>query len=172
MQSVRASTHARPLHGPLGAPTAPATGLHQEGSLTPGQRAAPHPLQRLRMIAATAQCWQGMARGSDDFSLLEERRSKLLLASVPPGLGAAAEVAKRFTLWEERRFEDLFRRAEKRTQRDAQPDPLLRADRARPTAAVGAHRKATTGFVFDALFREERGPRLGQEASSRLLLGG
>ena len=63
---------------------------------------------RLRMIAATAQCWQGMALCSDDFALLEERRSKLLLASVPPGLGTAAEVAKRLTLWEECRFGDLF----------------------------------------------------------------
>ena len=38
---------------------------------------------RLRMIAATAQCWRNMARSSDDFALLEEGRSKLLLASVP-----------------------------------------------------------------------------------------
>ena len=29
-----------------------------------------------------------------------------------PGLGAAAEVAKRLTFWEERRFEDLLRRDE------------------------------------------------------------
>ena len=64
------------------------------------------------MIAATAQCWQGMARGSDDFSLLEEGRSKLPLASLPPRLGTAAEVARRLTLWEEGRFEDLLRRAE------------------------------------------------------------
>ena len=56
--------------------------------------------RRLRMIAATAQCRQGMARGSDDFSLLEEERSKLLLASVPPGLGTAAEVAEHLSLWE------------------------------------------------------------------------
>ena len=38
---------------------------------------------RLRMIAATAQCWQGMVRGSDDLALLEEGRSKLLLAPQP-----------------------------------------------------------------------------------------
>ena len=61
------------------------------------------------MIAATAQCRQGMARGSDDFARLEE---ELLLSSVPPGLGTAAEVAKRLTLWEEGRCEDLLRRAE------------------------------------------------------------
>ena len=30
--------------------------------------------------------------------MLEERRSELLLASVPPGLGAADEVARRLTL--------------------------------------------------------------------------
>ena len=80
------------------------------------------------MIAATAQCWQAMARGRDDFALLEEGRSKLRLSSVPPGLGTAADVAKRL-LWEGNRFEDLLRRAQeqllilrrtdKRKKRDA-----------------------------------------------------
>ena len=66
---------------------------------------------RLRMTAAVAQCWQGMARGIDEYSQLEEGRLKVQLSPVPPpGLGAAAEVAKRLTLWEERRFEDLLRR--------------------------------------------------------------
>ena len=36
-----------------------------------------------------------------------------------PGLGAAAEVAKRLTLWEERRFEDLLRRDEEHLLADA-----------------------------------------------------
>ena len=48
---------------------------------------------RLRMIAAVAQRWQGVDQGSDEYSLLEEGRSKLL-----PGLGAAAEVALRVYL--------------------------------------------------------------------------
>ena len=47
-----------------------------------------------------------------NFLTLEEGRPKLLLTSVHLRLGAAAEVAKRLTLWEERRFEDLLRRAE------------------------------------------------------------
>ena len=82
------------------------------------------------MIAATAQCWQGMARRSDDFARLEEGRSKLLLSSEPPGLGTAAEVAERLILWEEGRFEGLLRPADeqllilpeagKRKKRDAQ----------------------------------------------------
>ena len=120
---------------------------------------------RLCMIAATAQCWQAMARGSDDFALLEEGRSKLQQSSVPPGLGAAAEVAKRL-LWEDSRFEDLLLRAQeqililrttgKRKKRDAQPEPLTRADRARRTAAVGAYRKATTGLVSAMLSFEEQ----------------
>ena len=63
---------------------------------------------RLRMIAATARCWQGVARGSDDFARLEVERSGRLLASVSPGLGTATEVAKRLTPWEECRFEDLL----------------------------------------------------------------
>ena len=36
-----------------------------------------------------------------------------------PGLGAAAELAKRLTLWEERRFEDLLRRDEEHLLADA-----------------------------------------------------
>ena len=97
--------------------------------------------------------------------MLEEGRSKVLLASVPAGLGAAEEVAKRLTLWEERRFVDLLRRpqehllvsrkAGKRRQRDGQLDPLARADRARRTAAFGAYRKATTGLVSSMLSFEE-----------------
>ena len=83
-----------------------------------------------------------------------------------PGLGTAAEVAKRLTLWEEVRFEDLLRRAEeqhlihrkagKRKKRDAQPDPPARADRARRTASVGAYRKATTGLVSSMLSLSRR----------------
>ena len=37
---------------------------------------------------------------------------ELLWSPVPLGSGAAAEVQKRLTLWEERRFEELLRRAE------------------------------------------------------------
>ena len=48
---------------------------------------------RLRMIAAVAQCWQGMVLGSNEYWMLEERLK--LLAPMPPGLGAAAQVAKR-----------------------------------------------------------------------------
>ena len=50
-------------------------------------------------FTAAAQCWQGMAQGSNEYSMLEEGRSKLLLAPAPLGLGAAAEVTKRLTLW-------------------------------------------------------------------------
>ena len=53
------------------------------------------------MLAAVAHCSQGMARGSDEYSQ----------SLVPRGLGAAGEVAKRLTLWEERRFKDLLRPA-------------------------------------------------------------
>ena len=53
-----------------------------------------------------------MAQGSNELSTLGEGRSKLLLLLVPPGPGAAAEVQKRLTLWEERRFEELLQRAE------------------------------------------------------------
>ena len=75
-------------------------------------------------------------------------------------------MAKRLTLWEESRFEDLLRRAEeqllilrragKRRKCDAQPDPLARADRARRTAAVAAYREATTGLVSSMLSFEEQ----------------
>ena len=65
-------------------------------------------------------------------------------ASVPSGPGTAAEVAKRLTLWEECRIEDLLWRAEqqllihrkagKRKKGDAQPGSQTPADRARRTA--------------------------------------
>ena len=55
----------------------------------------------MRMIAATAS-----TAGTN--TQRQEGRSKLLLASVPPGVGAADEVAKRLTLWEERRLEGLL----------------------------------------------------------------
>ena len=94
---------------PLGAPTADAEKAgaeHRTTSSTPGlhvELALVHPpadltqrvrllpantllhiptSSRLRIIAATAQCWQGMARGSDDFSLLEEGTLE-----APAGLG-------------------------------------------------------------------------------------
>ena len=75
-----------------------------------------------------------MARGSDVYSQLEEGPSKLLLWLVPPVLGAAAEVAKRLTLWEERRFEDLLRRASS------------------PDGRSWRYRKATTGLASSMFF--------------------
>ena len=182
---ARPPRHRRPHHGRLGTSTATTSEI---GTKAPGAPSAPdlhvgfphvnllpdvtertHSLPantlfhfpsscRLRMIAAVEQCWQGVAQGSDEYSLLEGRRSKLLLAPVPPGLGAAAEVAKRLTLWEERRFEDLLRRAEEHLllkQRGSRNDTLARADRARGTAAVGAYRKATTLLVSSMLSFEE-----------------
>ena len=120
---------------------------------------------RLRTIAAVAQCWQGMGRGSNEYSQLEEGRSKLLLSLVPPGLEAAAEVQNFLALWEERRFEELLRRAEehlllnrrpgKKKQRDGLADASSQADRAPRTAAVGAYRMATTGLVSSMLSFEE-----------------
>ena len=119
------------------------------------------------MISAVAQCWNGMAQGRDDYAQLEEGRSKLLLSPVPQGLSAATEVPKRLTLWEGRRFETLLQRAEeqlllkrKRHKTGGAPDPSARGDRARRTAAVGAHRKATTGLVSSMLsFNEQEDVR-------------
>ena len=87
-----------------------------------------------------------MAQGSNEYSQLEEGRSKLLLSAVPPGLGAAAEVQKRLTLWEERRFEELLRRADEhllfsrrpRQEKVARrPWPRLRAKELLPTSLCG-----------------------------------
>ena len=116
----------------------------------------------LRMIAAVAHCWEGMARGSDEHSQLEEGWSELLVSQVLPRLGAAVEVSKRVTLWEERRFEDLLRRAEehlvlsyrtgKKTQRTSLDDTPALADRARWTSAIGTYHWAR---LFHDLFRGE-----------------
>ena len=102
-----------------------------------------------------------------------------LLASVPPRLGTAAEVAK--TLLEDCRFGDLLQRTEeqllihrksgKRKKRDAQPDLLARADRACRTAAVGPHRKATTGLVSSTLSFEEEDRTWTRELLATSTLG-
>ena len=45
----------------------------------------------------------------------------------------------------------VHRNTGKRKKREAQPDPLARADRARRTAPVGAYSKATTGLCLEDL---------------------
>ena len=105
-------------------------------------------LRRLRMIAAVAQCWQGVAQGSKKYSQLEEGRSKLPLSKVHPGLGAAAEVAKRVTLCEVRLFEDLLRRVEEHLLLSRMPGKTTQRGN---LASEGAHRKATTGLVSSML---------------------
>ena len=82
--------------GPLGAPTAHAGEAAQDRTApsAPGLRVEllslhlpPDFKQGVRLLLANTLL-------SDDFSRQKERRSNLLLASVlPPGLGAAAEVA-------------------------------------------------------------------------------
>ena len=99
------------------------------------------------MIATVAQCRQGMARRSDEYSQSEEGRSKLPLPSAPPGLGAAVEVAKRLTLWEGRRFEDLLRRAEEQTGKRKQRGSLDSAPRlGRPGPPDGRSCRPTQGY--------------------------
>ena len=137
---------------------------------------------RLRMISAVARCWNGMAQGRDDYARLEEERSKLLLSTVPQGLSVATEVLKCLTLWEEQSFETLLQRAEeqlllerksgKRQKTGGPPDPSVRGDRARRTAAVGAYRKATTGLVSSMLsFNEQEDVRWAQELLPTSTLG-
>ena len=137
--SSTASGRGRYHHGPLGAPTAAAGVAGAENGTaapTPGARAELPQLQlptdftkrirlllgntslhipsscRLRMIAATAQCWQGMACVSDDCARLKEgRRSSYcplyLLASVPrPGWPSASPSGRRVAL---RIFSDVPR---------------------------------------------------------------
>ena len=130
----------------------------------------------LRMMAVVAQCWQGMARGIDECSQLEEGRSKLLLSPVPPSLGAAAEVPKRLTLWDERRFEDLLRAEEhlllsrRRGEKTAarQPGRRFHSGRLCSTDSYGCpsqgHRWA---HLLHALFRGKRAV-VGEGAPSHL----
>ena len=120
---------------------------------------------RLRMIAAVAQCWQGMARGSDEYSLLDEGRSKLLLSPVLPSLGAATEVTKRLTLWEEVPLADLVQWAEerlllnrwpgKKAQRSCLDNAPARADLARRTPLLALVARPPTGLVSSMLSFEE-----------------
>ena len=75
-----------PWLAPRRAPAAVAVGLHPEDSPAPDQHDAPHPLQ----LPPTYDRGHSAARGSYDFSPLEELRSKLLLVPVLPGLGTAS----------------------------------------------------------------------------------
>ena len=95
-----------------------------------------------------------VARGSDKHSQLEEGSSKLLVSPVLPGLGAAAEAPRRFTLWEERRgLPQTSRSAADQVRKRS--DASAQADRARRTTAAAGHRKATTGLASSMLSFEE-----------------
>ena len=162
---VRPAWHSPPLSATFSAPSAPdlLVGLPPVNlpDFTQRMRSLPANTMlrvpsgcRFLMIVAVAQCWQGVPRGSDEYSQLEDGRWKLLLL-VPEGLGAAAVVAKRLALWEERRSEDLLRqehlllnhRPGQKTQRRSLDSAPARADRAPRMAAVGACRWACLSML-------------------------
>ena len=94
----------------------------------------------------------------DENALAEEGHSKLLLASVRSGTGAADEVSKahrssgssrslRLCCSAASRQRLLNQKHRKRKRQPQRDDPAGRGDRARRTAAAGAHQKATSGLV-------------------------
>ena len=67
---------------------------------------------RQRLCVITAACVDGCNVGDTSAAVLEQARSKLLLAPVPKGCSMSAELGTRFALWEAGSFSDLLDRAE------------------------------------------------------------
>ena len=67
---------------------------------------------RMRLLRIAQECFDGIADGSAYWSLLEEGRSKLLLAPLAEGASAPEEVAERSALWESGSLEVLLQRIE------------------------------------------------------------
>ena len=106
---------------------------------------------RQRLCVITAACVEGSNVGDNSAALLEQARSKLLLAPVPKGCSTSAELGVRFALWEAGSFADLLVRlevqakntADSRRQVSSFPRPGARA---RKLAQSGAYRKAVQSF--------------------------
>ena len=97
------------------------------------------------MIAIVARCWSGLAEGTDEYALVEEGRSKLLLASVPGGTAAADEVSKRIELWERSEFEALLQRCEQ--QELLNQNHRKRKRQRRPRATHGSSGRLPRGHI-------------------------
>ena len=121
---------------------------------------------RPRMTDVVAQCWQGMARGIDECSQLEEGRSMLLLLPVPPSLGGGqprCQNASRFGRSAASRTccrpRSIFCSAAdevRKRQRGSLDDASTQADCARLTATVGPSQGHRWAHLLHALFRGKR----------------
>ncbi len=115
---------------------------------------------RLRALRVARQCFNGIARGSEDWAILEEGRSKLIMAPIPEGESPAEEVERRLASWESGSLTDLLLSVErqqssegrKRLARAAPVDSDTRRNRrAKHIASEGAYRKATASVTSEML---------------------
>eukprot|EP00972_Heterocapsa_arctica_P083697 12333821-Heterocapsa_arctica.AAC.1 len=108
---------------------------------------------RAQMCDITAALLEGMNADDATSALLEEARSKLLLAHVPRGDSKPHEFRARFAEWRAGEFGTLLRRVEDQRERAntrrASTSAEDRAARSRRLARGGARRKAVQTLVSD-----------------------
>ena len=116
---------------------------------------------RLRIIAVVARCWNGLAAAWMSMPWHRKAPPNSCWPWCQGALERGDEVSKRIELCERSEFEALLGRCEqqevlnqkhKKRKRQPQRDgPAGRGDRARRTAAAGAHQKSTSGLVSSTM---------------------
>jgi hypothetical protein len=104
---------------------------------------------RQQLCSITASCVEGCNAGDASSAVLEQARSKLLLAHIPKGGSTLLELRTRLELWQQGSFVTLLERVSAQAQAattsrsSAPPQQLLdRGARARRLAQGGAYRKS------------------------------
>ena len=101
---------------------------------------------REQLCSFTATCIEGCNAGDASSAILEQARSKLLLAHVPKCSSTPLELTARLQLWQSSSFVELLERVESQAavaRSSVSSSPLLgRGKRARRLAEGGAFRKA------------------------------
>gem|GEM_PF-7075693 len=113
----------------------------------------PHSL-RARLCDITASLVEGMNANDSKSALLEEARSKLLLARIPRGCSVPHELRARLGAWDAGEFEELLSRIEVQRERFLSSKAPAgarrrRGDRSLHLARGGARRKAVQALTSD-----------------------
>ena len=104
---------------------------------------------REAICSLTAELIEGSNAGDESAAVLEQARTKLLLAHLPKGCSTPLEMRTRLDLWRTGAFLELLRRIEGQ-QRPAAGRPGAgrpRGERARAMAKSGAYRKAVQSLL-------------------------
>jgi len=110
---------------------------------------------RERICAIASDCVEGLLDDDNDWALLCEAVSKLILARTPYGIADQVEMARRLSLWEGNDIATLLanveaqasKREKRILQRRNQDEPAIRANKARTLTKEGAYAKAVSGLT-------------------------